>query len=267
MLQFFLSSWRSGFRGRIFWGVFALGMAFVAIAYLSASFSPRQPRTVALDVGLSGIRFGLVLFAITSIQELVGSEIERRSVLLSLSYPVSRAGYLFGRYLGVAALTGVAGLIFSLLLWIAVLVAGGHYQQQFPVSLGWPYWISVLGIWVDVMVVAAFTLWIASLSTVRMLPLALGVLFAIAGKALGTVADYLAKGAGGDTELAGRFSGTIEKILWVMPDLSRLDWRGWPMYGAVPETGAVALAVVMALAYIALMLGLAVVTLSRREFS
>jgi hypothetical protein len=50
----------------------------MGVAYLSASFSPRQPQTVALDVGLSGLRFSLVLFALFWVQELVGREIESR---------------------------------------------------------------------------------------------------------------------------------------------------------------------------------------------
>lgn len=166
MLQFFFSSWRSGFRDRTFLAVFALGVALVALAYLSGLFSPRQPLTVALDVGLSGLRFSLVLFAITLTQDLVGREIEKRSVVLTLSYPVNRATYLIGRYLGVLALTGVAALLLGLLLWIAVLLLGLDYDQQFRVSLGIPYWSAVFGVWVDVAVVAAFSLWIATLLTV-----------------------------------------------------------------------------------------------------
>lgn len=267
MWQFFLSSWRSGFRNRAFFAVLALSVALVGVAYLSASFSPRQPSTVALDIGFSGLRVSLVLFAITQIQDLVGREIEQRSVVLILSYPTSRAAYLIGRYLGVVVLTGVAATILGMLLWIAVLLAGAHYEQQFPVDLGAPYWVALIGIWLDVAVVAAFTLWIATLSTVSMLPLALGAIFAIAGRALGAVFEYLAKGADGQVELAERFGPLLDLIRWVLPDLSRLDWRGWPMYGLLPDLPALGLALLMAVAYALAMIGLAIQAFSRREFS
>lgn len=267
MLQFFFSSCRFGFRSRGFFAIFLLGVALIGIAYLAASFSPRQPRTVALDVGFSGLRFSLVLFALTLVQDLVGKEIDRRAIVISLSYPVPRSAYLLGRYLGVLALTAVATALLAILLAASVFAAGLHYDEQFPVSLGLAYWGAVAGVWLDVAVVAAFALWIASLSTVSMLPLTLGALFAIAGKSLGAVVDYLARGADGDAELVGRFSGVIEKISWVLPDLSRLDWRPWPMYGLALDGLSVILSVTMAVAYIALMLGLAVMTLSRREFS
>lgn len=267
MWQIFLSSWRAGFRGRGFLAAIGLGVAVVAIAYLSSSFSPRQPRTVALDVGLSGLRFCLVLYAILIVQELVGREIDRRTVVLTLSYPIDRSSYLLGRYFGVAVLSAAVTAVLALMLWLAVLLAGLDYDQPRAVSLGASYWIAIAGIWVDVMVVAAFALWIASLSTVHMLPLTLGMLFAIAGRAFGAVADYLSHGADGQEELVRRFNPILEIIGWIMPDLSRLDFRFWALYGTVPELDRVGLAVLAATAYIVLLLGLAVHGFSRREFS
>jgi ABC-type transport system involved in multi-copper enzyme maturation permease subunit len=267
VLQFFLSSWRAGFRNRSFYAVFCLGLALVGIAYLSASFSPRQPQTIALDVGLSGLRFSLVLVAVTLVQDLVGREIDRRSVVLSLSYPISRAQYLIGRYSGILALIAVAALILGLLLWLIVMLAGANYDQQFSVSLGWPFLVSIVGVWLDVAVVAAFTLWIASLSTVSMLPLALGVLFAIAARALGPVADYIIKGADGQPDLTARYGPSLHAVRWLLPDLSRLDWREWPMYGLVPDNSALALGLLTAVLYAAAMIGLSIHSFSRREFS
>jgi hypothetical protein len=52
----------------------------------------------------------------------------------------------------------------------------------------------------------------------------------------------------------------------VLPDLSRLDWRVWPMYGLVPDAQAVGLGLVLAASYAALLLTLAVLTFTRRDF-
>ena len=267
MLQFFLSSWRAGFRSRSFFAILALGVALVGVAYLSSSFSPRQPQTVALDVGLSGLRFSLVLFAIFLVQDLVGREIDRRSVVLTLSYPIPRSAYLLGRYFGVLALVGVAALVLGMLLWIFVMLSGSHYEQQFRVALGLPFWGAVFGVWCDVAVVAAFTVWIATLSTVSMLPMALGALFAIITRALGAVVDYVAKGADGQADLAARFGPVLDAVRWVLPDLSRLDWRAWPMYGIVPDGQAMVLGLAMACLYSMAMLGLSFHGFAQREFS
>lgn len=267
MWQFCLSSWRSGFRSRSIIAILILGILLVGVAFLSASFSPRQPTTVALDVGLSGMRFSLVLFALFWVQELVAREIERRTVVYALSYPISRGAYLLGRFLGILGLLVLATLLLAVLLWLTVLLVSGVYEQGFFPGLGVPFWVAVTGLWIDAAVVAAFSLLIASLSTVPMLPVALGVLFAISGKALGAVIDYLRRGADDDPEFVARFGPIIDVIQWVLPDLSRLDWRAWPMYELSIGAQSIGLSIAMAVGYTIVLLGLAVLVINRREFS
>lgn len=247
--------------------ILVLGVLLIGVAFLSASFSPRQPKTVALDVGLSGMRFSMVLFALFWVQELVGREVERHTVMYALSYPVSRGSFIIGRYLGILGLLALAAVLLGMLLWLITLYIGGDYEQGSRLGLGWPFWITVFGVWVDAALVAAFALWIASLSTVPMLPVALGAAFAVAGKSLGAVIDYLARGANNDPEFVSRFNPLIETVQWVLPDLSRLDWRVWPMYELFPGFPAMGLGVLMAAGYALVMLALAVMTFSRREFS
>jgi ABC-type transport system involved in multi-copper enzyme maturation permease subunit len=264
MRSFIESTWRAGLRSHGIQGILVLGALLVGVAYLSASFSPRQPRTVALDVGLSGIRITLILFSLFWVQELVGREIERRTVLFALTYPVARGNYILGRYFGILGLVALAAVLLGMLLWLVVLTAS-DYEQGFVVAPGLPYWLTILGLWVDATVVAAFALWVSTFSTIPMLPLALGMAFAIGGKSLGAVAEYLAKGADGDPFLL-RFAPFIDAIQWVLPDLSRLDWRAWPMYGVVPDGLAVALGLSSAATYAALLLTLAVIAFTRRDF-
>lgn len=267
MFQFLLSGLRAGLRARTIQSILVFGGLLMGVAYLSASFSPRQPSTVALDVGFSGLRICLILFVISLVQELVGKEIDRRTVMLSFAYPVSRAAYALGRYLGIISLAALSAIMLSLLLLVVVMVVGGDYPSDFGMLLGLPFWAAVFGLWLDACVVAAFALCIASLSTVSVLPLVLGLVFAVAGKSLGAVADYLGRGADGDEALVQNFSGIVEMIFWVLPDLSRLDWRTWPMYGVAPESTTLVLSLAMALAYVSTMLSLAVYVLKRRELT
>ena len=266
MKSFFISDWRSGLRSRSFQAVFVLGLLLIAGAYLAALFSPRQPETVALDVGLSGMRFSLVLLALFWVQELVGKEIERRTTTLYLAYPIPRADYVLGRFAGIATLLMLACVVLGLLLWLAVFAASKVYAQVHHGALGMPYWITLFGIWLNAVVVAAFALCIATFSTVSALPLALGVAFAVAGNSLGAVVDFLSHGAGGQKELVTHYSPAIELTRSVLPDLSRLDWRIWPMYDLALPAGTITLSCLMAGCYLILMLGFATHAFMRREF-
>jgi Cu-processing system permease protein len=266
MFEFALSGLRSGLRGRSFQAVFVLGVLLIGVAYLSGFFSPRQPQTVALDVGFSGMRFSLILLNLFWVQELVAREIDRKIILFSLAYPVSRASFLAGRFAAVLILSMLAAMVLGLLLLLAVTIGGG-YAQEFAPALGVPFWATVAGFVLDAAVVAAFSLCIAALSTVSALPLALGAAFAVAGKALGATLSYLSRGADGDQEMLARYNPIVDLIRWVLPDLSRLDWREWSMYQLAPGAETAFWSATMAVAYIILLLVGASLLLARREFS
>jgi hypothetical protein len=65
--------------------------------------------------------------------------------------------------------------------------------------------------------------------------------------------------------MAQHFGPVVNAIQWLVPDLSRLDWRVWPMYQLAPAESTMLWSIIMALAYIGLMLALAVASCRRRE--
>lgn len=267
MLAFIASAWRSGLRGRSFQAVFSLGFMMLGVAWLAASFSPRQPQTVALDMGLSGLRFCLVLAVLFWVQDLVGKEIERRTVLFALTYPLPRWQYLLGRYVAICSMAALVVVIFGSGLGFVAHFAGGEYQQAQSIDLGGGYLAALAYLWLDVAVVTAFTMLIAALSTTPMLPFALGAAFAIATHAIGPVLGYLERGAEGQEQLVAHYRPVLSSAQWLVPDLGRLDIRDWPLYGNPPSSPYLIAGLIMAMACAGLMLLLAIRIFSRREFS
>lgn len=265
--EFIRSGIVSGLRGRSIQVTFVLGLVLIAFAYLAASFSPRQPQTIALDIGLSAIRFTLVLLALFWVQDLFTREVDRKIILHSLALPVSRSAFFVGRFFAIVALTVVSSVILGFCLLLAVLLASPSYEQEFAVSLGLPFWVALLGIVLDVAVVSAVAAAVATISTVAVLPLAIGATFAIAGKALGASIDYLARGADGDTAFVERMGHWVDLVGWLIPDLSRLDWRQWPVYGASPTIEHLTWSTIMAISYATIAIVLGVRALQNREFS
>lgn len=267
MLPFLTSGIRAGVRGRSFQAVLLLGLLLVGVAYLSSGFSPRQPRTIALDIGFSGIRFTLVLLHLFWVQELVAKEIERKAILYSLAYPIHRADFVIGRYLAVLTLGVLATVILGLSLLGAVAASSPNYSQEHAVFLGIPFWATLCGLLLDAAVVAAVGIAVSTVSTVAIMPLVIGLAFAIGGKALGATIDYLRRGADGDQQLTAQFMPLIDMVRLIMPDLSRLDWRAWPLYGLTPDGTDVGMGIVMATAYIVAALAIGLLIFTKREFS
>jgi Cu-processing system permease protein len=267
MWEHLIVAWRSGLRSRSFHALFVLGILVMCGAYLAAQFSGRQPATVALDVGISGVRFIILLLTVFWCQELVARELERRTVFFALAYPAPRSHYLLGRYLGVLGLLAAAMLVLGVLLSLTTFFASKLYGQSSPVNLGFGLWLTLSYIWLDAAVVAAFTVFITSFSTTPLLPLALGLAFAVAARSLGPALEYLRNKDEGDAELSATLSPIVENLRWVLPDLSRLDIRVSALYGQIPSSAVLLIALVMCIAYSIMLVILANWIFRKRQFA
>jgi Cu-processing system permease protein len=159
-----------------------------------------------------------------------------------------------------------AVLLMSVLLWIAIAFNPVAYEQVHPVDTGLAYWSSFAYMTVDLWVVAAFTLLISTQSTTPMLPLLLGIAFAIATHAIGPTADFLRFSPTAEVSQQETLGPVLETALLVLPDMDRLDIRNWTLYGIMPTAAELVWPLCMALSYIGLMLAAAMMWFNRRDF-
>ncbi|WP_027468360.1 ABC transporter permease [Deefgea rivuli] len=266
-ISHFCTTWKSGWRSRAFIAVSIIGLGLIACAWLAAAFSARQPQAVALDVGLSAIRISLTLLSLSWIQELVGREIEKRTVFFVLAYPQSRKVYVLGRYFGIMSMLGVALIFLAIVLVLVVKAANWGYIVPHQLQLGWPLIWTLLGILLDLSVVTAVAMSIALISTSAIMPLLCGIGFALSARMMGPILTYLSQGADGDTELANNFTPIINKIAWLIPDLDRLDIRSWPLYGIKPDFSIFLASNLSITSYTIVILAIGVFAFNKREFS
>ncbi len=267
MKAFIWSSLLSGIRSHSFQLLVVLSLLIIGLAWLAANFSARHPETLALDVGLSGMRAILIFMALFWVQDLIGRDIERKTVMFALSYPVPRSHYLLGRFFGIALLSAGSVAIMATILWLTLQFKVGNYQQLTPIDTGMAYWATCLYLYISILVVTAFALLVATLSTTPMLPLLLGIGFAVVASSIGATLDFLLYSDLAEEGQRESLSGLLQSASWIFPDLSRLDIRDWTLYGAQPDARQLLLPLVMAFAYIAVMLGLAVNRFQAREFT
>lgn len=242
------------------------GLFLIAAALLAASFSGRQPATVGLDIGLSGLRLILLVVCLLWVQLLLAQDIERKTLYFMLAYPYSRDSFLLSRFAALALLALLAVFLLGLALWLGLQFLGSGYQQLTPPALDGRYVMVLLGIWLDLLVVLAFALLMCSLSTTPFLPLLLGLAFAFAARGFGPTLDYLRSELMSGSGQSRWFGPVLEYAYLWLPDLSRLDWRPLALYGLPIDLAQIGLSTLMALAYIALLLSTAVMVFRRRNF-
>ena len=267
MYWHFISTWRAGVRSHSFRALVLLAIALMGIAYFSGTLSGRHPQTVALDIGLSGIRLLVVLLLLFWTQDLLGKEIDKKTVFIALSYPISRSAYLLGRYAGIVCMIALAIGIMGGAIYGVVLASGGGYKQAFAVQFGVRYLVVLLFILFDVMTIAAFALLVSSFASSALIPFVVGAAFAFAARSFGTVLAFLLDKQGEGADIAHIYAPIMRAIGFVFPDLGQLDVRELVLYNAPLAWGELAWSAAHAMTYSGLLLVAACYLFSKREFS
>ena len=117
-------------RDRILYLVALFALLMVMAAVLLPEVAAGAEDKILLDLGLAGIHLLSVIVAVFVGTGLINREIEKRTVLVLIAKPVSRAAFIVGKHLGLTAVLAV--LIAALgIIFMAVLTAHG---VAFPVG-------------------------------------------------------------------------------------------------------------------------------------
>jgi len=130
------NSFREVIRDRIlyFIGFFALLMAFAW--RLLPEIAVGTDEKIFLDLGLAAIGLLGVIVAVFVGTGLINKEIDKRTILVLIPKPLSRAEFILGKHLG---LSGVLAVMLGVMLVIYVndfwvLSNGSHQQRSDPIG-------------------------------------------------------------------------------------------------------------------------------------
>ncbi len=237
---------------------------------LAGQFSARQPATVALDVGLSVLRFALPLLVILLTQELFIHEFERKLYLHSFTYPRARVWWLLGRVTAIVLMSIGLMLIMGLTLAGLTLLIGSAYEQTTPISLGLPYLSTLFFISIDLLVVIAIASLLAVTATTPSFVLIGTIGFVLIARSYTPIIELLRNSPSVVSSFADPriYQDSLGLLAFVLPDLGRLDVRMIALYDKMAFLPSDWLMLVTAtLAYVAALLGLSVWVLNKREFN
>lgn len=142
---------REALRRRIYIGAFCIALLFLGLLFLPGFASHRGRSGIELDppvqasllamTGLAMIKFFSAVLGITLASGAIAAELERGTLYVILSKPLTRAQIVLGKWLGLVALTAVNVLVWAALLWLAVEVRmpGPHWPLLKAVGLAFLY--------------------------------------------------------------------------------------------------------------------------------
>ncbi|MEB3356410.1 MAG: ABC transporter permease subunit [Synechococcales bacterium] len=245
---------REVIRDRILYLIGVFAIVLVAAAALLPQVAANTQDKILLDVGLAAIALTGLVTAIFIGTGLVNKEIEKRTVFVMIAKPISRGEFIVGKHLG---LTAVLAVLVTVMTVIDLVVLA---LNQVAAPTG------------SLIIAAIYTL--LELSLITAVAILFGVFTSSLLATVLTVAVYLMGQLSRDIVALGRLTENpglqrlTEGFYLILPDLSRLNLRNQAVYGTelLPSGLELFSHAVYGVVYIALLLAIATLIFSRREF-
>lgn len=243
---------REVIRDRIlyFLGFYALtfGLAVQMLPDLSATAGDK----IVVDFGLGMIGILSVLVAIFVGTSLVNKEIEKRTILVLIPKPLSRAELVIGKHIGLSAVLGVM-LVVMVALYFGLMTMAEHPYFAGPILL------SILYLYLELMLMVAVAITFGSFTSSL-----LATLFSFGVYLMGHFSTDLVKLS--EISKNVNVQWLTQNLYTVLPDLSRLNFRNEVVYGAIPEPSILITSAIYGIVYVVLLQAIAIFVLSRRQF-
>ena len=244
------STFREAVRDRVMFLVVAFGAGVLVLSRVLAPLAMGEGGRVTVDLGLSTLGLlGLVIVALVG-TGLVHKELERRTIYVVLTRPVSRAAYLVGKWLGLTMTMAVAVCAMGVILTAIAVATRG------PEVIGPLAQAVALLVCADA-VLAALAVLFSSLST----PV-LSTVYTLGLYATGYWTRDLRDFA---HSMPAGLADLMRTISYLVPNLELFNLRSGVASASVTSGMHMTLAFVYAAAYVTAALALAVVAFERRE--
>lgn len=245
---------REVIRDRILYIIGFYALLMVVVMQLLPQIAATTEDKIFLDFGLAAMSILGLIVAVFVGTGLVSKEIEKRTVLVLIAKPISRAEFIVAKHLGLSAVLGLLVAAMTI-IYLALL-----QFQGITYPLG-----SIL--------IAALYLFL-QLSLISAVALALGVFTSSVLATLLTFAVYLMGNFSQDLVNLGRisknpgFERLTQGLYLILPDLSRLDLKNQAVYGAalLPDPLTLLANAGYGVFYTVLLLAIAILVFLRREF-
>jgi len=194
----------------------------------------------------------------------VWRDVEKRYVPAILGLPISRKGYVFGKFAGVALAFLGCSFVLGLAGICVISLAGAFYPSEIPVSWS-AIIVSIFAYCLKYVLLAAFGLLFSSLSTSFFLPVFGTLAIYLAGSASQQVMEYLTGNYSQD--FAPLFQKSIQVLYYILPNFSAFDLEVYAVYSLPLDGRSLILIGFYFVVYTTLVLSAAGWAFGRRELN
>ncbi|MFN3927709.1 MAG: ABC transporter permease [Pseudanabaenaceae cyanobacterium] len=235
--------------------VFYLSLLYTAILVAALVGVPQFTSVAAdkiiLDLGMAGIELVALITAVFVAASLINREIEKRTIMVLVAKPITRAEFVLGKHIGISLVIALLVIIMTVIFFLLVQLR--RIEMPYNVVA-----TASLFIFLEIMLVSAIAILFGSFTS------------SIIASLL-TLVSYLAGNISPDLLKLGEISQnesvqTVTRFLYlVLPDLSRANLKNEAVYSILPPVDVLVGNGIYIISYTLLVLASTIFIFARRQ--
>ena len=255
---------RDSVRDKVLYSIVAFAVLLMASSFLIGQLTAGQDVKIIKDLGLAAMSlFGLFIAIFIGVG-LVAREIERRSIYAVLAKPVRRPEFIIGKYLGLVAtlvvnLAIMTAAYYGVLVYMTMVLPAAAFAGG-PPAADPRLLLAVALIGAELALVTALALFWSTFSSSALLSAGLTAGLWVAGQFGSDLRNF-------DQVVQSPAAASMARaVYYVLPNFAAFDVKAQVVHGLPIDGQYIAVTVLYAMAYIAMLITAAVLIFSRRDF-
>lgn len=257
-------TFKEGIRSRALMGLFILTVLLLLAIITISDLFIKEILSVTVDLTLSTISFsGLLLLLFTGIN-LLAKDLDKRTIYIVISRPISRPQYITGKFLGLLLIVLLAMAFLGFLGSASILLT--RFITGTDESIHWFLYLwGVLSITLMLAVVASIIVFFSSFTSNTFITLTLTMAIYIIGQSIEEVRTIVTAGFRGK-EANPALNILVEGVYRIFPNLSIFDFKANAAHGISLSYLNILWVILYGLLYITIIVSIASLIFKKKEF-
>ena len=260
-----LITFKEGIKNRVIFGIFIIALLLFAATTVITTLFMRDVVKVAVDLSLATVSFaGLLTLFFVGIN-LFSKDIDKRTIYMVISRPVSRSQYLVGKFFGLLLLALTVGSLLGVLSSLPIIMSKNFYYYP-EARFAWDvFFIAVVYIFLKLAVVSSIITFFASFTSYSFMTLVLTLVTYIIGESTEGVRSLLLSGVEVD-KVSPLLSTMVKIAYYVFPNMSAFDLKIQAAHGLPVSSSYLFWTALYGIVYMTAIISAGTLFFRRREF-
>lgn len=259
-------TFKDSIRNKGLYGIFALVAAMFAANIIITGMFSWELGKVAVDVGLSVVSIsGLIIIFFFSIN-MISNDLERKSIYLVLSKPISKVQYIIGKYLGLGLILLVSGVVLGACAAVSFKLSTMGAETFIPANFSWGLFIlGLVYATLALLLVLALAFLCISVTSHPFTAMLLCMMAYFIGQNVENVANMVTRNKVFADNLT--LIKLTQTISWIFPNLAAFDLKTTAAYGLPVDAAYLGLTALYGISYITVCLVATMIIFQKRELA